>query len=148
MFKLHVNSHEKEDITQECYVALLEKQSHLEKGIELGDDLNYAATICRSKILDIFREQKTDIKTYSLFSHGNYNKASQISELMTDSITEEQLQDAILDLPDRTREAVWEQFIKGNPRKTVAVTLGVSESTVQRECQKGIKMLKKKFEVE
>ena len=65
--KLKVKTGQKEDMTQECYIALLERSQHLENGVEIGQAEAYATSICTSRIWDIWKkenQQSKDIKNY------------------------------------------------------------------------------------
>ena len=47
--RLKIPADQREDLSQECYVALLEKKHHVQKGIDKGRGEAYAARICESE---------------------------------------------------------------------------------------------------
>ena len=54
LVKLKIDRRQKEDMTQECYVALLENTAKLES------DPNLAEEICHKRVSGIIREQKQE----------------------------------------------------------------------------------------
>ncbi len=158
LLKLKVPKSEREDMTQECYVALLEKQKHLEHGIEVGDENNYAATICKSRMRNVRRKENQsqeykphpEIHFDSLSDPRVYRKAAKIGMPKEDDpeATSSELDAAILTLPFDEYRVVYELFVSGKTHAQVAKELGIDPKTVWNRSQRGIKMLKEYFEVE
>jgi RNA polymerase sigma factor (sigma-70 family) len=157
--KLKVKKSQREDMTQECYVALLEKQHHLEHGILLGRGEAYASSICSSRVRDVWRKEnqtrpehkeKHHLKFDSLSDPRVYRKAIKISIPKEEELelTTAELESGILSLPFDEYRVVYEIYVQGKTQPQVAKDLGISERTVWDRNQRGIKLLKKYFEVE
>lgn len=155
-----VPKNQREDMSQECYVALLEKRKHLEHGIELDQERPYVASICRSRIMDVKRREgqqrgayKTNpkLKFDSLTDPRTYWKASKIGIPVIDedpNASPEQMEAAILSLPFDDYRVIYELFVQGKTQEKVATELGISPRTVWTRSQRGIQGLKKYFGVE
>jgi RNA polymerase sigma factor (sigma-70 family) len=157
--KMKVPKNEREDMTQECYVALLEKHKHLKHGVEIGDGNNYAATICRSRIGDVLRRQtqakkgRNNPKPHfdSMSDPRTLRRVLKIGEPVIDddpNATPEEMEKAILSLDFDEYMVIYELFVLGKTQDTVAKDLGISPRTVWTRSQKGIISLKKYFGVE
>ena len=95
--KLKVDKSQRQDMTQECYIALLEKQEQL-TAVNEGEDEAYAQRLCRNKVIDIWRRQQREVRTDSLSNPRTQHKALKVG-IPEEGITEEQLQQAIRTLP-------------------------------------------------
>ena len=158
--KLKVKKQDREDLTQECYLALLEKRRHLERGIELGTENSFAASICRSKITDVWRREHQERGQYktkagvhfdSLSDPRVYRRAAKIGipEIDDDPEVEpERMEAAVLSLPFEEFRVIYELFVEGKGQDKVASELGISPRTVRNRKTKGILGLKKYFGVE
>ena len=158
MAKLKVRKNDREDITQECYLALIQKQEHLEHGIRIGNDKNYVATICRSAILDLRRsetqhkpgrDEKPEVHFDSLSDPRVYRKAAKVSipKKPDPEATTSELEEAMLSLPFDEYRVIYELFVEGKTQEQAAKDLGVSERTVRTRNQRGIQLMKEYFEV-
>lgn len=157
--KLKVKKQDREDMTQECYVALLEKRKHLERGIELGTAASFAASICRSRITDIWRKNnqqqpghktKPDLRFDSLTDPRVHRKAIKIIDPNADigwEATSWELDDALFSLPFDEFRVLYEIFVESKTQDQVAQSLGITPRMVGTRQQKGIEGLKKYFGV-
>lgn len=154
--KLKVKRQQKDDFTQECYLALLEKKKHLEHGIEIGDGDNYAAVICRSKIKNIWRKEKDTkadgerVRLDSLSEPRIWRKAAKLGAKdlsLEKDITPQQLESGLLSLPFDEYRVIYEIFILGKEKGKVADDIGVDVKTIWNRTQRGIAGLQKYFEV-
>jgi RNA polymerase sigma factor (sigma-70 family) len=158
--KLKVKKQDREDLTQECYLALLEKHKHLVRGIELGTENSFATSICRSRVTDIWRRDHQDRGQYktkagvrfdSLSDPRVYRKAAKVIEPIAEldsEIDSGELEAAILSLPFDEFRVIYEVFVEGKTQASVAQELGISIRTVGTRQQKGISGLKKYFKVD
>src|SRR5665213_1004875 len=123
--KLKVSKNQREDMTQECYVALLEKQKHLVHGLERGEDDKFAASICWSRIQDVRRKvnqnqpgHKTQIKAHldSMSDPRVYRKVAKIGIPAIDDdpeVTSEEMEAAVLSLPFEEYRVIYELYVEG-----------------------------------
>lgn len=155
---LKVRQQDWDDMTQECYTALLEKQKHLEKGIELGEDKRYAYVICVSRIRDIRKldsqyrpshKTKPEIHFDSLSDPKVYHRAMKVGspEEEQPDATSEELEKAVLSLPFEEFRVIYELFVQNKTQEQVADDLGVNRRVVRLRMQSGIDLLKQYFEV-
>lgn len=146
--KLKVKKHQVDDMKQECYMILLEKQEELDNpNVRSKPDL--AAKICRNRIIDIYRAENTIknwIPTDSLSVPRIHNKASKIA-ISEVGITEEQLNDAVRVLPFDEYQVIYNRYIEGRTLDETVLDLGISKKVVRNREKRGIMALKKFFEV-
>lgn len=136
----------REDLVQECYLALLE--SDWPENIKDEDKL--AESICRTKLNLLQRRDNLNSKgslVDSLDDPRVFNKAIRIPENQG-LTTERQLNDAVCDLPYNEYQVVHGIFYEGQTEEKTASDLSISRTTVQRRKQRGIDKLKQHFEVE
>jgi RNA polymerase sigma factor (sigma-70 family) len=155
--KLKVKPQHKEDLTQECYVALIEKRKHLDHGIKIGKGKEYAALICRSRILDLWdkesprnAEDKLEkVRFESLSDPSVYRKAAKVwaTEEVQPCATKDELEDAILSLQFDEYRVIYERYVEEKTLEETASAIGSNVPAVWRLEQKGIEGLKKYFEV-
>lgn len=160
--KLKVKSGQKEDMTQECYIALLERQKHLEHGIEIGRGEAYATSICTSRIWDIWKKDnqsrtghkvRPHLRFDSLSDPRAHRRASKVAAITQENTPQEDkmlayLDDAILTLPFEVYQVIHQIFILGKTQVQAAESLGISERTVRTRSHRGVSQLRKYFEVE
>ena len=137
-----------QDLEQECYLALLERQNELG-----GDaDVEKATVICKSRIKHFFRLRKPgkswDGNPNKLVSADDPNIARQIAKIPVPDNEFSELYEAIDALDPNTKEIIIETSVKGHTRKETARELGISEGAVQWGRKSGIRKLKEYFEVE
>ena len=149
--RLKAKIDQKEDLIQECYLALLERQH------ELGgvDDLDKATTICRTRVKAIrSARNQHDVKKENRIKHvsaDDPNIARQLAKIAAPDegeISELELHKAIATLEIGIREVIQATFVKGLTRQKAAAELGITEEAVRWRKQKGIESLKRYFEVE
>jgi RNA polymerase sigma factor (sigma-70 family) len=149
--KLRTMRNQKDDLAQECYVALLERQS------ELGgaDDLEKAATICRAAVKAVRAAQNPpDVKKSNrikFVSADNPNIARQVAKIAipdAGEISESELYDAIETLDYPVRDVIRALFIGGFTRQRAAAVLGITEDAVRWRKKLGVEALRKYFEVD
>jgi len=144
--KKRVKNDQREDMSQECYVALLEREN------ELNPEL--AGKICRTRIENIFREQEqklTKKQNRIRFVSADLPSFSRVlSKITVESdgpVTEPELYRAVDDLDPHYRESILAVYVDGLTQRDAAEKLGISLRTLQRRIDRGIMNLKLKFEV-
>lgn len=146
--KLKVKRHQLDDMKQECYMILLEKQEELDSPtVRSKPDL--AAKICRNRIIDIYRAETADknrLPTDSLSVPRIHNKASKIA-ISEAGITEEQLNDAVRVLPFDEYQVIYNRYIEGRTLDETVLDLGISKKVVRNREKRGIMHLQQHFEV-
>lgn len=142
--RLKVKSHQKEDFVQECYLALMEKLDRLEEGAKTGEDKSWAATICRDRVVQLFRKDNKTIKTESL--DDPRTKASRFKEIYSGIVTEVELQEAILKLPYDDYVVVYSIYVEGKSERKTAQDLNRTDWDIRATKQRAIKQLKTYFE--
>lgn len=140
--KLKVSKDNKEDMSQECYLELLQNEEQLG---EARDPLNYAATLCRNHILELWRNQNRHcLPAESLDDPKIHRKASKISSELP-KLDEELMREAMKTLPDEEVEVVDRLYVEGYSRSEVSAVLGIHTSTVDRRAKSGVEKLKQYF---
>jgi len=142
---------QKNDLKQDCYVALLERLD------ELGgeDDLARAEAICK-KVRHDERRARTqkDVKKENrikFVSADNPNIARQLAKIAIPDhgeISELELHEAIATLEPPIQAVIRAYFVEGLSVPKAAGKLGVTEEAIRWRKKKGIEALKKYFEVE
>jgi RNA polymerase sigma factor (sigma-70 family) len=151
--EMKVKRDQKEDLAQECRLALLTQAKPLS---EAHNSEAFAATICRHRLIDIWRHENQagnegqipDVKFLSLSDPKVSSKVSKISALVLPTITDTQLYLAIAELPDQMRDVIGSLFVSGNTEEKTAENLGLTRQRVRTLKSKGIQSLKERFEVE
>lgn len=139
-----------EDLTQECYLALIEKQELIKKA---KHPEGLAATICRHRIYDLWRKETdsrggdpTDLWFASLSDPKVYQKVIKIACPSKD-VSDVELYEAISNLPLDESRAVYGIFVEGKTRQDLAKELGFGVVKLGNQLERGIAKLKKYFEV-
>lgn len=147
--KKRVKKDQREDMSQECYVALLEREDELENNPDL------VGKICRTRIETLLRAQKqgqtkkeNKIKFVSADLPSMSRILSKISLEQSGPISELELYRAVGSLNPKYREAIETVFVGGYARKAAAEKLGISVRSLRWKLFRGIMELKSKFEVE
>jgi RNA polymerase sigma factor (sigma-70 family) len=146
--KKRVEPDQREDMAQECYVALLERKD------ELNPDL--VGKICRTRIQTIqaaqnqlkVKKQKR-IRLVSADDPAISRILSQIKEENKGPISESELYKSINELEDDEHFAIIMLiFVEGLTQAKAAKLLGISPRTLRYKQKRAIMCLKMKFEVE
>lgn len=144
--KKRVRKDQREDMSQECYVALLERES------ELTPEL--AGKICRTRIKAIIREQeqgRTKKENKVRFVSADLPSVSRLlSKIEADQdgqVSESELHEAIESLEGLTRLIIKAVYISGFTQPVAAEKLGIPLRTLQRKISRGIMDLRLKLEV-
>lgn len=144
--KKRVRKDQREDMSQECYVALLEREREL--------DPELAGKICRSRIETVLREQdqrqkkkENRIRFVSADLPSVSRLLSKIAEEQEGPVSESELQEAIESLEGLTRLIIKAVYISGLTQPVAAEKLGIPLRTLQRRINRGIIELRRKFEV-
>ena len=141
--QIKVKRPQREDMKQECYIALIEAE---EKILASGEDPSYIATICRNKIMDVYRSEGRKIKTESLDEPRHMAKATKIEGVTGSGVTDEQLDLAIQELDNEGYQVICLIYIEGKTEQQTAEVLGLTKGVVNRRKQNAILDLKKYFE--
>ena len=139
-----------EDMTQECYLALIEKQDLVEAS---RNPEGYAAQVCRNRVYEVWRKEtdsRSDDPTNLWFSSLSdpkvYHKVLKIA-CPTSRVTDEELYEAISNLPLDESRAIYGIFVEGKTRQALAEELGFGVVKLGNQLKRGIDKLKKRFEV-
>ena len=150
--KLGVPKSQREDLTQECYVALLKKQEQLEFGEKNGEDLTQASVICWGAIQDTRKVNSHDTvrkksQTDSLSDPRTKHKAETITDLFSvgDLDRSLMLEEALLSLPPDEYKVVYGVFFQGWTLDKAAEITGLTRDQVWRRKQQGIQKLREYF---
>ena len=148
LVKLKIDRRQKEDMTQECYVALLENTAELES------DPNLAEEICHKRVSGIIREQKQEgvrKKDHVYFvSADDPSVAARLARIGIENsgpISESELYAAIETLNPEDREVIKLIFIDGLTQLAAADKLKITARAVRWRSKRGIMELRQKFEV-
>ena len=153
--KLKVRKDRREDMLQECYLALVEKKDQLADP-SIKSPSAYVARVCRNRVVDIWwKENQADrdhelpsIRFDSLSDPKTAHKASKIGLPSPDRATDEELQDAILSLPLDQYRVIYNIFFEGKSQEQTAEDLGLTRKRVRSIMERGVRNLKAYFEVE
>jgi DNA-directed RNA polymerase specialized sigma24 family protein len=133
-------------MSQECYVALLEREKEL--------DPELAGKICRTRIETILREQeqkRTKKENKIRFVSADLPSVSRLlSKIATEQegpISETELYQAVDSLDENYRAAVREVYVNGLTQKDAAEKLGITIWSLRWKLGCGIMDLKLKLEV-
>ncbi len=145
--KKRVEPDQREDMAQECYVALLERKD------ELNPEL--VGKICRTRIQTIQAAQKQlkvkkqkRIRLVSADDPAISRILSKIEEDKKGPISESELYKAINDLEDDYYAIIMLLFVEGLTQAKAAKLLGISPRTLRYKQKRAIMVLKSRFEVE
>lgn len=141
--QIKVKGPQREDMKQECYVALIEAEIKI---LASGEDPSYIATICRNKIMDVYRADGRKIKTESLDEPRHMSKATKIEGVTGSGVTDEQLNLALQGLDNEAYKVICLIYIEGKTEQQAGETLGLTKGVVNRRKQNAIRDLKKYFE--
>jgi RNA polymerase sigma factor (sigma-70 family) len=144
--KLKLTRDQKKDLTQDCYLALLENQDRLEG----PDHEEQAEKICRSRIVEIIQPRAREGKGIRLVSADDPAVAKQVRDLVAPDdgqISESELHAAIETLDPEDREVIQQRFVWGLTQKQTCGKLNLTVEAVKWRQKRGIEMLKKYFEV-
>ena len=141
-----VRKDQREDMSQECYVALLEREAEL--------DPELAGKICRTRIETILREQeqkRTKKENKIRFVSADLPSVSRLlSKIATEQegpISETELYQAVDSLDENYRAAVREVYVNGLTQKDAAEKLEITIWSLRWKLSCGIMDLKLKLEV-
>ena len=151
LINMKVPQRNREDMEQECYIALLEKMKE-------GDPDRHAATICRSTIIDIWRKEnyvnsreapteRPNLRFESLSDPGVERKAMKIGFPEGPEVTDEKMDEAIRSLPYQEYQIIYSLFVEGKTQQSTMKELGLSRRQLENRKKQGIEKLKKYFEV-
>ena len=143
LLKFRVPKPQQDDLTQECYLVLLEQD-----WTPKNDNGAYARIVCRNRLIDLFRKQGAGIKADSLDDPRNFAKAAKISQPEGSTVTEHQLNEAVCDLPYEDYQVIHEIYFEGHTEEQAADELGITLPAVKYRKRRSIKQLKTHFEVE
>ena len=146
--RFNLPAKDREDLAQECYLALLEKQDHLAAGIQKGTGDQYASTICRTRVIDILRSQAKTVKADSLTEPRTKHKADKVAAPTKTKGPATEVHDAICSLSPKEAGVIYEHFVEGKTDVESAKEHGVRPRTLRYQRMKAVEKLKKYFEVE
>ena len=147
--KRKIGRNQREDVVQECYLALLENPDRLSG----PDDEAQAALICRSRIEEIFKTRlrlsKEDRPKFVSADVPIIAKQLDKIAIQNDGeISESELYAAIESLPEEDRQVIKERFIEGLTQTQTCDKLNLTVEAVKWRQKRGVAALKKFFEVD
>lgn len=125
-----------EDVVQECFAALWEKQ---QAGAAVSNPRAYLYMAVRNRCLDHLR--KAGLKTEELKPHDTYGIIDD-DDAQERAQIEARLWTAIDRLPEKCREVFLLSKRDGLKYEEIAQELGISENTVRNQISKALKILK------
>lgn len=139
--KLKVSPGQRDDMMQECYMVLLEREGSVETA---EYPLGFAETTCRNRILDIWRKEGRQVPIESLDDFKTAKKTSRIPAPLP-KVDEELMREAMKTLTEDELDVITRLYVEGYSRMETATTLGIHTSTVDRRGKSGVEKLKKYF---
>lgn len=144
LVKLKVPSAQKEDMAQECYIELLEKQEL----VEAADyPFSYAESLCKNRIFDVWRAQERKIPTESLSDPRVLHKAAKVPIYEQFGVSDESMQQALDTLSEDERAVIERLYVVGYSRSETAAVLGIHAHTVDNRAKSAVVKLKIYFGV-
>ena len=107
--RFKVRKMDEEDMRQECYLALLERQRKLEIS---ADDDGLAELICSGRLVDIRRKNNREVKTDSLDDPRYHGKSLKVPIPLL-AVSDEKLMAGIESLPYEQYQVVYYMYIEG-----------------------------------
>ena len=154
--KFKVSKSHREDLTQECYLALWKAWGRIKELRAKGEDKAYSAVLCRRQIIQVWRKENQvdhhnengipDIQFKSLSDPRVWHKAIKLETLSNPLPTDAQLYEAILDL-EEDEFMVIHLFLEGYTQKRTAEVLNKTRWEIRRLRDEAVANLKKHFEV-
>jgi RNA polymerase sigma factor (sigma-70 family) len=144
--KIRLNKTQKEDLTQDCYVALLENQDKLTG----PDHEDIALEICQKQVRNILRPWTGYSKPPELVSADDPSMARHLERIAAEiegEVSESELYQAIDSLPGEEQSVIRSLFIEGLTQAKTAEKLGISVDAMRWRQKCGIMKLRQKFEV-
>lgn len=131
------------DLRQEVYVRVYESAG---KALPTAPK-SFLFTTARNLMADRLRRSRV----VSIETVGDFESLN----VLIDEVTPERwssgrqtlkrMADAFDRLPDRCREVVWLRRVEELPQKEVAMRLGISEKTVEKQLAKGVRLIAEHF---
>lgn len=138
--KKRVRKDQREDMSQECYVALLERKGEL--------DPELAGKICRTRIGTLLQEQRRSKLRFVSADQGSLSRLlSKIVAEPNGPTSESELYQAIDSLNENLQGIIRAVYIDGLTQPIAAKKLGIPLRTLKRRLSRGIIQLRLKFEV-
>lgn len=140
---------DRDDAKQECFLHLMLNTGALlsAQNDPAQNDRAFAEVLCKNRILDIMRGNKRVIKTESLDDPRSRQHAEKISGLLDLGITDEQLQEAVVKIPEYDQyQVIHSVYIEGKTEERTAKDLKMTRRQVQHRKEKGIAAVKKYFQ--
>lgn len=142
--KFKIPRQDRDDAKQECFLHLMLNTDAL---LSAQNDRAFAEVLCKNRILDIMRGNKRGIKTESLDDPRSRQHAEKISGLLGLGITDEQLQEAVVKIPEYDQyQVIHSVYIEGKTEEQTAKDLKMTRRQVQHRKEKGIAAVKKYFQ--
>lgn len=161
----NLRSTEREDLEQECFLALLEKQEVVSEVFSRSpkEGEKFAYKLCRDKIVDIFRAARhlTDCMPFNVEmppDNGGHDTARTPDSVLEKSIaeynqrrsplertfgvTEEALDKAVDLLPSEESQVIREFFFHGSTERQIAAASGHSEWWVRQTKKRAVAHLR------
>ena len=143
-YKLLQNRSEVRDIVQEIFISLWNKRSDFVLQTNLAGYLYIAA---RNKVIKVIAHQQVKSKHFSLFQTGMEEQGFMITDhLIREKQLAQIIEDEINDLPAKMRHVLNLSRKSYLTHKEIAATLNLSESTVKKQVNNALKILRIKLQ--
>lgn len=141
--KMMANAEEAEDLTQEVFLSLWQRQNYDPDRGHLG---SYLTTFTRSRALDRLRVRGNRRRILQQWQRTTQVTASSPGtpvEVASQAERSQQLQAALAQLPETEREVLWIAYFEGGSQSQIAERLGVPLGTVKSRSRQGLLRLRK-----
>jgi RNA polymerase sigma factor (sigma-70 family) len=140
----------KQDLKQDCFVALLEAYDYLARVAEEGEKMagGAAYTIAYNRAIEILRTRPVLDAAVSIndLPYEDVGSNAFLESLFSGGITERDLDDAVKMLPKTEQFIIRSVFFKNVPEKELAASVGKSKRWVRDTKDNAITMLRLHFE--
>lgn len=144
-----VRYEDKEDLRQECFLAIFNKMELISGVEQQGEDeaKKYVYKLCHNKIIDIMRATKGKNFEVSLDDKRNADEVDSIPAPVTEfNVSEQVLDRAVEKLDTHQQFVIRAHYFRGQSEVDIATSLGQTKWWVQQVKKDGISQLREILE--
>jgi RNA polymerase sigma-70 factor (ECF subfamily) len=131
-----------EDLVHDLFAYLIDHGSHL----EINGPLNtYLYRAVRNRVINEFHKSKSRLKYIDSLKSLSGKGVNATDQLILEKEMQQRIEQAVAALPGKTREAFLLSRKEELSRKEIAEATGTSESTVNNQINKALKVLRAKL---
>ena len=135
------DSHECEDIVQECFIAVWNNGKHT---LDEKEFLSYMVRAVKNNCISFLRKQNKN--TVSLSDDNAHTICAVITEEETEEVSQdERLEEILSVLPPKCREIFLLSKLHGLKYQEIALKLGISVKTVENQMGKALKLIREQL---